>query len=809
MNDIRYAIRSLFKNRAFATVALLTLALGIGATTAIFSLVHGVLLKPLPYPEPQQLVHVWMRFTGIGLPDDRNWVSAPEFRDVAEGHKSFSHVAAIGGAGFTLHSGGRPERVVGATVSPSFFPMLGVQPLHGRVFTADEGTPGKNTVVILGHALWQRAFGGDPGVIGRTITVNGEPNVVVGVAPARFEYPDEVEMWRPIAFDADALAPNNRGSHGLQVLARIKPGVSLEQARADMALLSDRIIRQASDYPYKQFNFAIILSPLLEELVGDVQTALWIMLGAVAFVLLIACANIANLLLARAAARERELAVRTAMGASRGRLVRQLLTESVALAVAGGAAGLLVAYWFVTGMVAAGDTTVPRIADVQIDATVLAFSFLIALATSVIFGLIPALQASRSGAAESLKAESGYRTTSGSAIRRTHRLLIVAEVSLALVLLAGAGLLMRSFLRVISIDPGFRTDRVLTMRIGLPPAKYSRPEQVIAFYRQLLDRVRTLPGIEAAGAISALPLEGTGSSGTTTIDTQAVPPDQATPEADWRVTTPGYFEAMGIQLLRGRLFDDRDTRETTRVAVVDETLARTYFPNEEAIGKRLKMGGRQSTNPWMTIVGVVRHVRYRTLEARSRVQVYWTAFQSPGAAMALTLRAKDDPKALAPGVARAVMDIDPEQPVFRVRTMDELRSAALAQRRLAMQLFGAFAAVASLLAAIGIYGVAAYSVTQRTREIGIRMALGAKRFQIARLVLGQSLVLVVIGIAVGLAGSIALRRVVGTLLFDVRATDPTTFAAVALGLMLVALIATYMPARRAAGVDPVTALRAE
>lgn len=811
MSDIRYALRTLLKNRSFAIVALLTLALGIGATTAIFSLVHGVLLKPLPYPEPQQLVHVWMRFTGIGVPNDRNWVSAPEFRDLTEGQKSFSHVAAMDEEGFTLHAGGRPERVFGAAVSPSFFPMLGVQPAHGRVFGNDDGTPGRNKVVILGNGLWRRAFGADPDVVGRTITVNGEANLVVGVAPAGFEYPAEVEMWRPIAFGPDDLRPNNRGSHGLEVLARIRPGLTLAQARTDMAALSERIITQNPDYPYRRFNFTVLLSPLLEEMVGDVQTALWIMLGAVAFVLLIACANIANLLLARAAARERELAVRTAIGASRGRLVRQLLTESIALAVAGGAAGLLLAYWFVTGMVAAAETTLPRVADVRIDATVLTFSFLITLATSVIFGLVPALQASRSAAAEALKAESGHRTTTGTSIRRLHRLLIVAEVSLALVLLAGAGLLMRSFLRVISIDPGFRTDRILTMRVGLPRSKYSRPEQIAGFYRDALARVRALPGVEAAGAVTALPLENAGSSGTTTLDTRAVPPDQATPEADWRIVTPGYFEAMGIRLVRGRYFDDRDVRESPRVAVVDETMAHTYWPGEDAIGKRLKMGGMRSTNPWMTIVGVVGHVRYRTLEARSRVQVYWAQAQSPGgsSSMALAILAKEDPKSLAPAVARGVMEVDPEQPVFRVRTMDELRSDALAERRLAMLLFAAFATVASLLAAIGIYGVATYSVTQRTREIGIRMALGARRLQIAGLVLGQSLVFVAIGIVVGLLGSVALRRVVSALLFDVRATDPMTFAGVAVGLMLIALIATYMPARRASRVDPVVALRTE
>ena len=812
MTDIRYALRSLVKNRGFAVVALLTLALGIGATTAIFSLVHGVLLKPLPYYEPRQLVHVWMRFTGIGLPDDRNWVSVPEFRDLLEGHKSFSHLAAIGTAGFTLHGDRRPERAPGANVSPSFFPMLGMKPAHGRVFTAEEGTPGRNNVVILGHGLWRRAFGGDPQVVGRMITVNGEPMTVVGVASPGFEYPAEAEMWRPIAFTADNFGPNNRGNHGLEVLARVKSGTSLEQARADMALLSERIIQQAASYPYRQFNFAIILSPLLEEVVGDIDTALWIMLGAVAFVLLIACANIANLLLARAAARERELAVRTAMGASRGRLVRQLLTESVALAIAGGAGGLLLAYWFVTAMVAAAETTLPRIGDVRIDPSVLGFSILITLATSVIFGLIPALQAARGAAAESLKAESGYRTTSGSAIRRTHRLLIVAEVSLALVLLAGAGLLMRSFLRVISIDPGFHTDRVLTMRVTLPTSKYTAPEQIFGFYREALARVRALPDVERVGAVNALPLDGLGGgSGTTTLDTRAVPMDQASPEADWRIAMPGYFEAMGIQLISGRYFDDRDTRDTAPVAIIDDTMAQTYFPGEDAVGKRVKRGGNspQNTNPWMTIVGVVRHVRYRTLEAKSRVQLYWPEAQTPTRSLALTVLAKSDAGALVPAVSRAVMSVDPDQPVFRVRTMDELRANALAQRRLALQLFAAFAAVASLLAAIGIYGVAAYSVTQRTREIGIRMALGAKRLQIARLVLGQSLVLVAVGIAVGVAGSMALRRVVATLLFDVRATDPLTFAAVAGGLVLVALLATYMPARRAARVDPVVALRTE
>ncbi len=806
--DLRSALRMFARNPGFALVAVAALALGIGANTAIFSIVDAVLLRPLPYDQPQQLVKVWGNFSGIGLPNDRNWISAPEFADLRGLSRSFAAIAAIDVDSFNLSSGGIPERVQGARVSQSFFPLLGVQPQFGRGFAVGEDQPGRDNIIVLSHELWQRRFGADRALVGRKITVNGAPFVVVGVLPPGFQYPAHAEVWTPIAFPPEALAPDRRGNHGLEVLARLKRGLSLEQARADMRAVTRGIIEQNPAYPYRQFHFAVILSPLLEETVGDVQKTLWVLMGAVGFVLLIACANVANLLLARAAVREREMAVRTAIGASRGRLVRQLLTESLLLSVAGAAIGLLIARWGLRALGALSATVVPRLGGVSIDGSVLAFTALLALATAVIFGLAPALQVSRTVTYESLK-EGGRGASPGAAHHALRRALIVAEVALSLVLLVGAGLLIRSLLRVLNVDPGFRADRVLTVSLSLPEARYSSPAQVRAFYRELLDRVERLPGVEAAGGISSLPLSGSSSSGTVTIDTAAVPPDQTTPEADLRPITPDYFRAMGIRLLRGRFFDARDQEDAAPVAIVDETMANTYWPSEDPVGKRIKRGGKQSRNPWMTVVGVVKHVRYRTLEAQSRVQLYWPEPQSPWPFLSLAIRTGAEGSGLTATVQKQVLAIDPDQPIYAVRTMQQYVSQSIERRQLSTVLLAVFAGLALLLAAIGIYGVFSYLVTQRSHEIGIRIALGARRSQVWRLVLGQSLSLTVAGIATGLIFGLALTRLLASLLFEVNAADPYTFAAVALILAAVAVVASFMPARRATRVDPIEALRQE
>ncbi|MDE3136785.1 MAG: ABC transporter permease, partial [Acidobacteriota bacterium] len=619
--DLRYALRMIAKSPGFAGIAILTLALGIGANTAIFSMVEGVLLRPLPYPHPEQLVKVWMRFTGIGLPNDRNWVSPPEFQDLKTLNRSFSGLAAMENANFNITVGDLPQRVEGAAVSPSLFPMLGVNPVLGRAFLPEEAQPGRDQALLLGYGLWQRRFGGDPQVVGRTLIVNGKPMVVVGVLPAGFNYPFEAELWQPLAFTAEELGPNYRGSHGLEVLARLKEGVSLAQAGDDMGAVARSITEQNPGYPYSKFGFSVLAVPLLQDTVGDVQTALWVLLGAVGFVLLIACVNVASLLLARASARGREIAIRVAMGASPRRITRQLLTESTVLAFAGGLVGVPLAPLALSELNQFSTLALPRMSSVRIDVWVLVFAAAISLGTGILFGLAPAWQASRRSTAEELK--EGGRGDGGSSSNRMRHVLVVAETAFSVVLLIGAGLLLRSFLRVLSVDPGFHADRVLTMRLSLPGEKYDKPEKVVAFYRELLRRIDRLPGVEASGAAVALPLSGLGGSGTTTVDTEAVPLDQRTPEADWRPVTPSYFQAIGISLLRGRYFTESDIATSAPVAIVDDTFARTYWPNEDPIGKRIKLGGMKSTAPWMTVVGVVGHVHYRELEAPSRVQLYW------------------------------------------------------------------------------------------------------------------------------------------------------------------------------------------
>jgi len=808
LEDLRYALRLFRKTPGFTAVAVFALALGIGANTAIFSVVDAVLLRPLPYKDPSRLVKVWTRFEGIGLPNNRNWVSAPEFMDFRALGKSFSHIAAISGDTANVSAGGVPERVEAALVSPSFFPLLGVEAQRGRVFLSEEDQPGRDNVVLLGDGLWRRRFGADPNVVGRKLTISGRSFLVVGILPPGFRYPAEAEIWAPLAFSNDDLSPGSRGSHGLEVLARIKPELSLAQAHADMDAVARRMQELHPEYPYRQYGFGLIITPLLEEMVGDTKTALGILMGAVGLVLLIACANVANLLVARASTREREIAIRTAVGAGRWRIVRQLLTESVILGLGGGAAGLLLAQWGLRMLATIGAASFPRVADARLNGFVLAFTMLISIGTGLLFGLAPALQISHV-THEALK-EGGRGTTAGRVSERMRRMLVVLEIAWSLVLLAGSGLLLKSFARLMDVDPGFRPEGVLTMRLSLPDAKYPKEPQVRAFYREVVERVAKLPGVEAAGLVSALPLSGTGGSGTTTVDSRAVSGPDASPEADWRPVTPGYFKALGISLVGGRYFEDRDTETSAPVAIVDETLARTYWPNEDAVGKRLKRGGAASTNPWMTIVGVVRHVRYRTLEAQSRVTLYWPHAQNPYSSMSLALRTSSpEPSALAATVQREILAIDPDQPVYKVRTMGELMADSVARRRFAMLLLALFAVVALVLAAVGIYGVMSFSVTQRAHEMGIRLALGASRGSVFRLILGQSLSLTLAGVALGLAGSLVMAGLISSLLFNVKPRDPLTFSLVAVLLSLVALMASYLPARKATKVDPVVSLRYE
>jgi predicted permease len=806
--DVRYAVRSLAKSPTFSGVAVFTLALGIGANTAVYSLLDATLLRPLPYPGADRIVLVWGRFTGIGLPHDRNWVSAPEFKDLESGSHSFAAIAAIDTDSYNLTTGTTPIHVQGAAVSPAFFDVLGVRPAVGRAFTADEAQPGRDRVLIISHALWRSAFGGDAAIVGRTVRMNGQPSTVAGVMPAAFEYPAGVDVWKPLAFTPDDLGPNNRGSHGLLALARIRPPLSLAQARADMDSLTASIVAANPQYEYRRANFAVQLTTLTEDAVGDVRPTLYLLMGAVALVLLIACANVANLQFVRASARTREFAVRAALGADRRQVIVQLLVESGLLAIGGGAVGLASAFWLLGALGRASDAVLPQHVAAALNASVLAFTVVTSLATVIVFGMAPALQASSIAPSDALKASA--RTTAASpASRRMRRALVAAEIALSLVLLAGAGLLGRSLLRLLVVDPGFRSNGILTFRVALPDQKYPTDASRRLFYRQALDRVRALPGVQSAGSVNILPLSGSNNSGTVTIDTNSVTPDKRYLEADWRPVLPGYFETMGVRLIAGRFFTDADADRSDPSCIIDETMARAFWPGENALGKRLKIGGPQSTSPWRTILGVVGHVRYRTLEEPSRVAVYWPQLQRAWPGQTFVLRTAADPAMLRGAAEREIQAVDPDQPVYAVRTMDEVMAASVARRRLATLLLGAFAAIALLLATVGVYGLSAYTVAERSQELGIRMALGANPHAVVASVVGHSLLLALAGVAAGLVAAIALGRLVSSMLFDTTPADPLTFGGVAALLIATAFVASYAPARRAARIDPAITLRSE
>jgi predicted permease len=806
MQDLLFALRQMGRRPGFTAVVVLTMALGIGANAAIFSVLDAILLRPLPYEKPEQLIKVWMRFTGIGLPNDQNWVSAPEFRDLQELNRSFSDLAAIDSGAFNLGAKGSPQRVVGASVSPSLFNILGAQPLLGRTFLAEEAQPGRDREVLLSFGLWQRVFGANPNVVGSKIDIDGVPYQVVGVMPAGFAYPDEAEIWGPLAFSPDDLSENNRGSHGLEVLGRMKPGVSAAQLQSDMDRVAKTMIEEHRSYPYEKYGFAIITHPLLEETVGDVKTSLLVLMAAVGLVLLIACANIANLMLARSTERQREMETRMALGASGWRLGRQLLTESVALAVFGGLVGLAITPWVLQGLVAIAAKTLPRAVHTTVDLRALGLTAVVSLATGILFGLTPALQAARRENFEGLK---GGRSTEGRRPKRLRATLVICETALSLLLVAGAGLLLRSFAQILKVDPGFRPEGVLTLRVALPDAVYSKPEQVRGFYSELLERVQRVPGVQFVGAVSGPPLSGQGGSGTTTVDSQSVPPEDTTPEADQRVVTADYFKAMGISLVRGRFFDARDSDTAARVTIVDESLAQTYWPREDPIGKRLHGGGSKSKAPWATVVGVVRHVHNRTLEARSRVEIYWSENQITASAMTLAVLTSGNPMNLVPTIQREVGAMDPDLPVYRVRTMTEVMGDSLERRRLALVLLGFFAGLALLLAGVGIYGVSSYSVAQGRQEIGLRMALGADRGRVMRLMIGRGMGPIGVGLAVGVILALSLTRLMSGLLFAVRPWDPLAVGGAAVLLTAAAFFAILIPARRATKVDPMVALRYE
>jgi predicted permease len=799
--DLAYALRRLAHAPGFTFVAIATLALGIGANSAIFSVIDGVLLRPLPYADPERLVMVSATWK------EKPVVMSPlNFLDVAAAARSFEGLAATDGGGVTLTGNGAPERVEGASVSASFFDVLGARPMLGRGFVAEENEPGRTKVVVLGEGLWRRRFGADPGIVGQSIAVNREPHVVVGVAPAAVAFPEGAELWRPMEYDA-VFRTLSRGAWYLTVIGRLRPGVPVETAREEVRAIGRDLERR---YPDHNEGVGATIRPLQAALVGPSRTALLVLLGAVGLVLLIACVNVANLLLARSAARQTEVAVREALGAGRARLVRQLLTESLVLALLGGGAGVLLASASLGSLLALQPGGIPRLAEVRIDRTVMLFAAGLSVATGLLFGVFPALHATATSTAQTLREGSGRAVAGGG-----HRLrggLVVVQLALAMMLLAGAGLLLRSFDRLRRVDPGFRAGSALTFRLSLPESAYGEEPRVAAFYAELLRRLDALPGVDGAGAVMGLPLSGL--SFMLSFEVEGRPPVPFAQQASLhvRTATPGYFPAMGIPLLRGRGLEPGDTAQSRPVVVLSESAVRRYFPDQDPLGQRIVVGWRRPDGMPKAggeVVGIVGDVRDLGLDRAHPPEIYIPHAQLPTQAMDLVVRSTVDPWSLRSAVERAVAGLDPELPLARVQTLDAIVARSVSEPRFYMVLLGAFAGMAVLLAALGIFGVMSYAVVQRQREIGIRVALGAHPAEVLGMVMRHALGLTALGVAVGLLGALALSRVLRSLLFEVSPTDPATLAGVGLALAAVALLASYLPARAATRVDPLTALRSE
>ncbi len=797
MNDLRYAFRQLVKNPGFAAVAILTLALGIGACAAIFSVVNGVLLRPLDYPHPDRIALI--RETDIPQFPEFS-VSPPNYLDWVKQTKSWQHLAAYTGTQINLTGEGEPKRLIGVKATAHYFDVYGIQPVLGRVFTQEEDAAGKNHVAVLGYSFWQRVFGGERNIIGRSIQYNGEPYTVIGVAPPHFGEASKVDTWVPMAFKPDETSADARGGHFLTVIGRLRPDVTLAQARAELEVLAAQLARQ---YPDSNKGWGVTMSPMLDYMVRDVRTVLYTLLGAVGCVLLIACANIANLLLARATARHREISIRTALGASRLRLVRQLLTESIVLALAGGVLGMVFAHWGLDLLLALAPSSLPRTLDIHLDSTVLIFSLLLSLITGVAFGIAPALLAAHIDVHEGLKQGARGSTDARGRLRGA---LVIAEVAFALVLLGGAGLLARSFMRLTNVDPGFVPAHATVMRLALPEKKYEKPEQQTAFADSLLARLRALPDVQAVGLTHSLPLISDWVLGFKIEGRPEVAPADM-PNTNYYSVTPDYFRAMGIRLIRGRVFDPHDDVRSPRVAVINETLARQYFPNEDPIGKRILV--TNGPDAWRQIVGIVADIKQYGVDKPATSQTYEPFAQAPFSSLNVILRTTGSTAAISGNLRPVVYAVDKDQPVGTIQSLEDILGDTIAKQRFAMLLLMVFSAVALVIAAVGIYGVMAYSVVQRMGEFGIRMALGAQRSDVLRLVLVSAGRLVGLGLLIGLGATIAAGRVMSSLLFQTNEYDPLTVGLTIVVLAAVALAACLFPARRATRVNPIEALRTE
>jgi putative ABC transport system permease protein len=814
--DIRYGFRGLLKHPGFTLVAVITLALGIGANTAIFTVVNAVLLRPLPVAAPEQLVFIWQSHPfGKRIGVDQLPVSNADFLDWQEQSNLFEGMSMMDSWGGNLTGGDTPEHVDGAKVSVNLFSLLRAQPMLGKDFNVEQAKPGNERAVILSHTLWQRRFGSDANIVGRQIQIDGQPYTVQGVMGPGFVFPKDMglpnyfsfaktEMWLPIALNDQQRT--NRGSHHLAVIARLKPGATLEQAQSQLAGIA-RHVEELNPEQSKDWSTSVNL--IHEQVVGASRKTILILLGAVAFVLLIACANVANLLLARSTSRQKEIAIRTALGAGRARIVRQLLLESVLLSFIGGLVGVILASWGIRLLLLFSPEKLPRLGEIHVDSRVLGFTIAISVLTGLIFGLVPALQASKTDLNESLK-ESGRSAMGGRHRQRARSLLVVSEVALSLVLLVGAGLLAKSFMRLQSVNAGFTPDHLLTATLELPRHKYEDDALTAQFFRQVVERVGGLPGVEAAAAVSHLPLSGKEELDGFRVEGRPDPVEVSLIQtADFRVITPDYFRAMRIPLLKGRFFTEQDRATTAYSAIIDDSFARRFFPGEDPLGKRIDEDGSRNAHGFAVIVGVVGGVKHTDVKGEGRPTMYVPAEQSPWETMTLVVRSSGDPAALASALREQVKAVDNDQPLSEIATMQQLFSKAVAPQRFNLMLVGLFAALALALATVGVYGVIAYSVTQRAQEMGVRLALGASSRDILRLVIGQAMRTSLLGVGLGLVAAVALTRVMTSLLFEVSATDPIVFGGLAALLIAVTLVASYIPARRATKVDPLEALRYE